>query len=106
MIKNKKLEVLILIIIIGYIACYYVACSGYYDYYMQERTIMTNEKIKEFEEDVKNGEDIDIKEYIEEDNDYTNNITNLMYQISENGCKLTRKIIKLLFRKLKFLVED
>ena len=106
-IKNKKLELLIIVIIILYSACYYVACSGYYEYHMQERTILTNEKIKEFEKDVNEGKDIDIKEYlVDPEADYTNSLTNLVYSISNNGTKLTRKIIKLLFKKISYLMEE
>ena len=94
-------------IIIIYTACYYVACSGYYEYHVQEKTILTNQKIKEFEEDIKNNKEVDIKDYlVNEEVDYTNRFTRLMYGISDNGNKLARKIIKGLFKKLSYLVGD
>lgn len=106
-IKNKYLEFIIILIIIIYTACYYVACSGYYEYHVQEKTILTNQKIKEFEEDIKNNKEVDIKDYlVNEEVDYTNRFTRLMYGISDNGNKLARKIIKGLFKKLSYLVED
>ena len=94
-------------IIIIYTACYYVACSGYYEYHIQEKTILTNQKIKEFEEDIKNNKEVDIKDYlVNEEVDYTNRFTRLMYGISDTGNKLARKIIKGLFKKLSYLVGD
>ena len=106
-IKNKNLEFIIIIIIVIYIACYYVASSGYYEYHLQEKTILTNEKIKEFESDIKNNQNIDIKDYLTyEEVDYTNKLTNFMYNISDKGHKLTRKCLKALFKKLSYLVED
>lgn len=105
--KNKTLKFIVTIILIIYISSYYVSNSGYYEYHMQERTILTNEKIKEFERDVKNNENIDIKNYLnEEERDYSNKLSNIMYQISDNGTKATRKIMKYLFKKLSYLVED
>ena len=84
-----------------------IASTGYYEYTMRERTIITNEKIKEFEEDIKNNENIDIKDYFEkEEIDYSNKITNLVYNISDNSNKLARKAIKYLFKKLGSLVEE
>ena len=81
-----------------YICSYYVANSGYYEYHLQERTYLTNEKIKEFERDVKNDENIDVKDYlVDEEIDYTNRLTNLVYGMSEGGNKLARKVIKALF---------
>ena len=107
MIKNKALKLTMTIIILIYIISYYVANSGYYEYHLQERTYLTNQKIKEFEEDVKNNENIDVKDYLAyEKVEYTNKFTNLMYQISSKGNNVARKIIKTVFRKLRYLVED
>ena len=106
-IKNKNIEFIIILVIIIYIACYYVASSGYYEYHLQEKTVLTNEKIKEFEEDIKNNRNIDVKDYLTyEEKDYTNKLTNLVYNISNQGNKLTKKCLKALFKKLSYLVED
>ena len=105
--KNKSLKSLIIILLIIYVSAYYVSNSGYYEYYMQKKTILTNDRIKEFEEDVKNGKDIDIKNYLDyEKKDYSNRVSNLMYEFSDKGVSVTRKIIKFLFKKLSYLVED
>ena len=86
---------------------YMISSSGYYEYTMQQRTVITNEKIKEFEEDVKNRENIDLKDYLEEEEvDYSNRFSNLMYNISDSSNKITRKMIKYIFKKLSYLVED
>ncbi|MBQ2873504.1 MAG: hypothetical protein IJE89_05855 [Bacilli bacterium] len=105
---NKKIsKLIIIIIIIVFISSYLISESGYYEYTMQQRTIITNEKIKEFEEDIKNNKDIDLKEYLDkEEIDYSNAFTNLVYNISDNSNKLARKAIKYLFKKLGSLVED
>lgn len=107
MIKNKFLKVIIIIIIVVFISAYYISNSGYYEYHMQQKTVLTNDKIKEFEEDVRNGKNIDEKIYLEDmDKDYSNNISNIIYKISTDGTKVTRKIIKKIFKKLSYLVED
>jgi len=105
---NKKITKLVIIVtLIIFVASYIISESGYYEYTMQQRTIITNEKIKEFEEDIRNNESIDLKEYLDkEQNDYSNKITTLVYNISDNSNKLARKAIKYLFKKLGSLVED
>lgn len=105
---NKKINKLVIsITIIIFISSYLISSSGYYEYTMQQRTIITNDKIKEFENDVKNNQDIDLKEYLkQEEIDYSNKFTTLVYNISENSNELTRKIIKKIFKKLSTLVED
>ena len=106
-IKKKGFNAIIIIIILIYICSYYVANSGYYEYHLQERTYLTNEKIKEFERDVKNNENIDVKDYlVAEEIDYTNNFTNLIYNMSYKGNNLARKILKRVFRRLHYLLED
>ena len=105
---NKSIIKLIMIIIlIIFISSYIIASTGYYEYTMRERTIITNEKIKEFEEDIRNNKDVDIKDYYDnEELDYSNKITTLVYNVSDNSNKLARKAIKYLFKKLGSLVED
>lgn len=105
--KNNTVKLILIIIVITFISIYAISESGYYEYKLQEKTILTNEKIKEFENDVKNNENVDIKEYlINEELDYSNKITNLVYEISDNSNKLTRKLIKAIFNKLGNLVEE
>lgn len=107
MIKSKSLKLIIVITILIYISAYYVSSSGYYEYRLQEKTVLTNDKIKEFERDVKNNEYIDIKDYlVTEEVDYSNKITNLVYDLSDNGVKISRKCIRAIFKKLSYLVED
>lgn len=105
---DKKITKLIIIVtLVIFISSYIISESGYYEYTMQQRTVITNEKIKEFEEDIKNNENIDLKEYLDkEQNDYSNKFTTLVYNISDNSNKLARKAIKYLFKKLSYLVED
>jgi len=100
-------KIISIIILIAFLSAYYISNSGYYEYRLQERTIITNKKIKEFEQDIKNKENIDIKTYLEnEEIDYSNNMTNIMYKISDNGTKVVKKCIKAIFKKLSYLTED
>ena len=105
---NKKITKLIIVVtLIIFVSSYIISESGYYEYTMQQRTIITNEKIKEFEEDIRKNESIDLKEYLDkEQNNYSNKITTLVYNISDNSNKLARKVIKYLFKKLSSLVEE
>lgn len=105
---NKSIiKLILLIIIITFISSYLVASTGYYEYTMQQRTIITNEKIKEFEQDIKDNKDIDLKDYYEEEElDYSNKFTTLVYNLSESSNELARKAIKIIFKKLGSLVED
>ena len=58
-------------------------------------------KINTFAEESENADYLTYEEA-----DYTNRLTNLIYGISDNGNKIARKIIKAIFKKLSYLVED
>ena len=64
--KNNPIKIILIIIIFIFLCSYYISNSGYYEYELKQRTILTNEKIKEFESDLKNNKNIDkeIDEYI------------------------------------------
>lgn len=101
------LKIIFIIILIVFISSYIISSSGYYEYTMQQRTIITNEKIKEFEQDIKDNKEMDLTEYLEKNEiSYSNKITNFVYNISDGSNKLARKVMKALFRKLGSLVEE
>lgn len=50
--------------------------TGYYESKLNEKTVLTEESIKKFEEDVRNGESVDIKDYVtDKQRDFSNNTT-------------------------------
>lgn len=78
---------------------------GYYDV-NRNRTLLTEEKIKEFETDIQNGEYIDLSNYFEQEKkDYNNNFSNISLKISDGidtflnkGLKSTLKALEKLFK--------
>lgn len=78
--KNIFLKVLLFLFII-YFSLYLMDNLGYYNVH-SKNTILTEEMIVEFENDVKNGKEIDIKEYTKDNGDYINSYSNFGYIIS------------------------
>lgn len=77
-------RIMILFFII-FLINYYQVQSGNYVSEENKRTILTEEKIREFESDVKSGNFVDIKDYTEHDYvDVSNSITDLGYEIGES----------------------
>ena len=61
----------------------------------------TEEQIKKFEEDIKNGKNVDISNYvINENKDYTTNFTNDVYSVSLKVEKTIDKIVKFIFNEI------
>ena len=89
MTKKKKgnivLKILVVLFVI-YIALFIANMSGYYESKIRDRVIVTEKGIKEFEEKVKNGEEVDITSFLNnEREDYSSGMSNF-------GDKLTSSI--------------
>ena len=87
--EKKKLATKILwrcflVLLIVFTALYLSEATGYYEYEQHRNMVLTNEKIKEFEQDVKDGKNIDIQNYIAtKKKDYSNSVSNLGLNISD-----------------------
>ena len=84
-IKTKKIFNTSIFILFTIFACLYFASNnGYYEYQNKEKTELTKEKIKQFEEDIKNGKRVDLKDYLTTNNKkYDNKITKLGNKLSD-----------------------
>lgn len=73
--KSPFFKILSLLFLV-FISLYIALESGYYEAKVSKKTAMTEESIKKFEEDIKNGNPIDVNSYTyEEHKDYSNNTT-------------------------------
>lgn len=105
--KINPPKLILIITILIFICSYYISNSGYYEYELKQKTYLTNEKIKEFEKDIKNNQNIDIKTYLDpEDTNYSNKLTNAIYKLSDKGNHLMQSGMKALFKKLSTLIND
>jgi len=90
--KNIFLKVILVLFII-YFSLYLMDNLGYYNI-ATKNTILTEEKLKEFEKDIENGEYIDIKEYTKDNTNYKNAFSNLGYNISMGIDKVLNEGLK------------
>ena len=86
--KNKVLKMILAILFIYFLIILVSSQTGYYEYNNNLKATYTEEKIKEFEKDVMEGKNVNIKDYITNDKkDYTNKITDV-------GAKMSNIVIK------------
>lgn len=103
---KKGLKIFFGIIILSYIALYFSYQNGYYEIKNNERKILTDEMILEYEKDLANGIDVTNKEYTVIREDYSNKYTQNLLKISkkiENGID---GIIKYFFRKVSDTINE
>ena len=102
----KGIRVILIILIIFFLLLYFSYKNGYYIDKNKEKVILTDEKIKEYEDDLKNGIDVSKKEYVVLENNYDNPYTRLSLSISrkiENGFD---KVIKYFFKKVNKTINE
>lgn len=101
--KKKKNPVLIslAILFIVYMALFITQSTGYYELKQHNRMVMTNENMKKFENDVKQGKDISIEDYIDTTKkDYSSRVGDIGNKTSSLIEKVMTKGIKTSFGML------
>ena len=73
--RNQFFKWSLILLLMTFITLYISQATGYYEYEQSRKTAFTEEQIRKFEQDVKDGKEIDINTYLENTNkDYQNNI--------------------------------
>lgn len=108
---NKKAKIFFktffIICFVSFLTFYISLQSGYYEYNSRRKMTFTKEQIEKFETDVKNGNNIDINEYlVNTDKDYQNKISRFTLGISNNISKYMRKGINVVFSKIGSAIEN
>ena len=105
--KNKIFKFVFFIFFISFIISYVIERSGYYEYNLQNRTVLTNESMKKFEKDVSEGKDVTIEDYtVPTSRDYTSTLTKKTNKVSLEVNKVLKKGIEGVFKLLGSFVKD
>ena len=104
---NKVARNILVVLFILFIALYISQSTGYYDYEVYKKTALTKEQIKQFEEDVKAGKNVSVKDYLSETtSDYGNKLSNVGLNVSKKIEKYSKKAIETVFGALSGLITD
>ena len=86
--KNPFFKILLVFFFI-FMALYIALESGYYDIKMGRKATITEEKLQEFESDVKDGKEVDLKDYLTDDYvDYSSSVSRFGSKIGSSLDKL------------------
>ena len=105
--KNKKSKYFFRILFcffLVFVALLIAYESGYYETRMSNPAVLTKEAMDKFEEDVKNGEAVDVNDYLKSESvDYSNGITKIGNKISNGISEIMTNGLSGLFNALKGL---
>lgn len=83
-----------LFLFLVYLALYISQSSGYYDYTSYQKMVITSDAMQRFEEDLKEGKDVLMIDYMEVSlNDYSNDLSDYFLSISKSIDKYVGKIV-------------
>lgn len=103
---NKIFSKIFLALLIAFLALYLSEKTGYYEYEQHKQVTLTKEKIKQFEEDVAAGKNIDIKDYTTEETiNYETKISQAGLNISKNVGKIVKTGLEGTFNFLNEIME-
>jgi len=105
--KGKNIFRIIGILLIIFFTTLYIAQGvGYYEYTNSKKTTLTEESIKRYEEDLKNGVEIDANNYLEKEKNYNNNLTKVSRGLSTLVEKGFNGIMNKLFNEIDKAVKS
>ena len=81
---KKIFNSIIFSLFILFVALFIASSTGYYEYQNKENKELTEEKIKEFEKDLKDGKRVDLNDYLSKEyKNYENSITKFGNSLSD-----------------------
>lgn len=105
--KNKIYKFIFYIFFISFLVIYFSELTGYYEYQNYKKTSLTEEQIKKFEEDIKNGNEVDINQYLVADNKkYNNTLSKLASKFSDGISKIVNSGVEYIFKYISKLVDE
>lgn len=105
--KKKIYKFIFWLFFMSFLVIYFSEITGYYEYQNHQKTALTGEQIKKFEEDVKNGNEIDINEYLVINNKkYNNTLSKLASKLSNGISKLVNSGVEYTFKYISKLIDE
>ncbi len=99
--KNRWFKITLLVLFLMFLGLYISANAGLIDYQAKYKNKMTEKEIKQFEEDLKNNVNIDIKDYIKTHNkDYSNNVSKTTFKVSKTIGNIVKDALDFIFNSV------
>ena len=106
--KGKNIaRIVIATLSILFVALYFTQTTGYYEFEQRKKTTLTEEQIRQFEQDVAEGKKIDLENYLESGKkNYNNKISSLSLSLSKKIEDLFNSGMEYLFKSIEKTVND
>lgn len=104
---NQIFKYIFIAFFVCFLTLYMANVMGYYEYSNHKKMVFTEEAILKFEEDVKNGKNLDLANYLKNDTiNYQNGISKVGLNISNGLGKIIKNSVESFFNTLNKLVQE
>lgn len=103
---SKFFKYLLLVLFMMYFAIFVMVNLGYYEYASYKKKVFTEDQIARYEEDIKNNVDIDIEDYLVDEEDFQDRPKRIGLKISEFISKSCKKSVSEIFKFLNDVLEE
>ena len=105
--KENIIKFIFMCLVISFLVILFSQKTEYYQKKLTQSKILTEEQIKKFEKDVEDGKNVDLIDYvIDENKDYTSDLSNNVYNVSLKLEKTIDKIIKFIFNEMGKVINN
>ncbi len=106
--KGKNIaRIIIGTLFVLFVALYLTQTTGYYEFEQHKLTTLTEEQIKKFEQDVKDGKEIDLETYLElNKKNYDNRLSKLSLSLSRKIEDTVTSGIEYIFKAVERVVNE
>lgn len=96
-------KIITLLLFIIFVTLFFASYTGYYDYENKKQAELTQSQIKKFEQDVKNGVNLDLEDYIKKpSNGYQNSLSKIGSKFSKT---ISRSVAITVDKTFDFLIK-
>lgn len=105
--RTKVFRISFIILFAVYLTIYVSNKYGYYEYQKHEQVTLTQEQIKKFEQDVKDGKEIDIENYVGDVNkNYQTKLSQVGLNVSNGLANIVKTGVDGFFKYINSIVTE
>lgn len=104
--NHKRFNRILFVLFLSFLAIYYSANVGLIDYQSKYKKDLTEEEIIKFEEDIKNGVDIDLTKYKKDESRFNNSLSKVTLKVSNGIGNIFGDILNYLFSRMENSVNN
>lgn len=90
-----------------FVGLYITSSNGYYETEERKKLVLTEEKIKQFEEDIKEGKQVDVTNYLTvNEKNYDNQISSATFTVSKKVGAIVDSCLSHFFKAMENAMKD